>query len=157
MSLVTALILIAVGILLILIELFLIPGVGVAGIIGFVLMLAGVVGAFYVNTGTGIGVLIGTIVIGSWLLYLSFRSDTWERFSIRERIDSKANQLDTDALQVGTIGQAVSRINPMGKARFGVAYEEVITRNDYIEENMQIRIMSIEGNKIYVERHDTTS
>ena len=68
---------------------------------------------------------------------------------LETEIDSKVNVLD-HKIAVGMEGRTISRLAPGGKAIFENVTEEVFTQNDFIDENQQIIITTIEGNKIIV-------
>jgi membrane-bound ClpP family serine protease len=68
---------------------------------------------------------------------------------LETEIDSKVNVPDTN-LAVGMEGQSISRLAPAGKAVFNNTTEEVFSQQDFIDENQQVVITKIEGNKIIV-------
>lgn len=146
-------ILILVGILVLLIEILVIPGSGVAGIIGFGLMVAGIWLA-YTREGAyaghiTLGLTLGVSVIG---LLLALRSKTWNKAMLSTEIDSKVNTIDKDNLNVGQIGKTISRCAPMGKATFNDKFFEVSAFSEFIDEEKDIEIIKISGNKIFVKQ-----
>lgn len=152
MSWIIILILIALGILFLLLELLIIPGTSFVGIIGLVALVLSVYQTFVVfGTSWGIVSLIGTTAVSIALLVLSLRSRTWKKAMLSTSINSKVN-LGAEKYEVGDEGKSISRINPMGKAQFGNEYVEVSTFGDFIDPNSLIRIISIDQNKIYVEK-----
>lgn len=146
-SIVILLLLIAIG--LVLMEIFLIPGIGIAGVAGAVLMITSLILAYEVGTTFGHYVLASTGVISVGLVLLAFRTKTWDRLSLKSDIHSK---VDNPALllTVGDKGKTVSRLNPMGKALFNNKYIEVSSKGAYIETNSEIEIVQIDANKITV-------
>jgi len=78
-----------------------------------------------------------------------FRFKTWKPLMLEAEIDSKVNVPDKN-ITVGMEGRTVSRLAPAGKAIFEGITEEVFSKNDFIDENQQIIITKIEGNKIIV-------
>jgi len=146
-------ILILVGILVLLIEILVIPGSGVAGIIGFGLMVAGIWLA-YTREGAyaghiALGVTLGVSVIG---LLLALRSKTWKKAMLSTEIDSKVRTIDKDDLNVGLKGKTISRCAPMGKAVFNDKFFEVSAFSEFIDEEKDIEIIKISGNKIFVKQ-----
>ena len=83
--------LIIIGILLLLVEMLIIPGIGVAGFIG----LGSLVGACWMafsqlgNLGGSIVTLITVCLVAGMLIY-ALRGKTWKRLSLSESIDSSA-------------------------------------------------------------------
>lgn len=144
-------ILILVGILMLLIEILVIPGSGVAGIIGFGVMVAGIWLAYSKEGATAghitVGVTLGVSLIG---LLLALRSKTWNKAMLSTQIDSKVRTIDPQLLNVGDKGKTVSRCAPMGKAVFHDKFYEVSAYSDFIDQEEEIEIMKISGNKIFI-------
>ena len=134
-------------------EILVIPGSGFAGIIGFVLMAAGVWLA-YTRVGLMAGniTLISTISINVIGLIVALRSKTWKRASLNAVNDGKVNKIDSQNLLVGMKGTTISRCAPMGKAVFNDKYYEVSTLSEFIDENLEVEIIRISGNKIYIKK-----
>ncbi len=141
--------LIAIAIGLILIEIFLIPGVGIPGIVGAVLLIVALVLAYQISGMVGHIALVVTGIISIGLVYLDFQAKTWDKLSQKEEITSKVES-HTDELKIGDKGQTISRLSPMGKVMFNEAFFEVSSKGEYIEENTQVEIANIEGSKIIV-------
>jgi membrane-bound ClpP family serine protease len=146
-------ILILVGILMLLIEILVIPGSGVAGIIGFGLMVAGIWIA-YTNEGVReghitLGITLAVNVIG---LLLALRSKTWNNAMLHTEIDGKTRTIDLDLIKVGDRGKTISRCAPMGKAIFHNQFYEVSAYSDFIDQEKEIEITKISGNKIFIKQ-----
>jgi len=92
-------------------------------------------------------VVILVLLIGGTIFF--FRYKTWKPLMLKTEIDSKVNVLDTN-ITVGMEGKTVSRLAPAGKAVFENIMEEVFSQNEFIDENQQVIITKIEGNKIIV-------
>ncbi len=146
-------ILILVGILMMLLEILVIPGAGFAGVIGFILMAAGIYIA-YTHEGAAAGhiTLAATLVINIGGLILALRSKTWKKASLKAVNTGKVNVIDEDKLSIGQKGETISRCAPMGKAIFNDSYYEVSTLSDFIDEGCKVEIIRISGNKIYIKK-----
>lgn len=145
------LVLIGLGIIFLLLELLVIPGTTFIGIIGFISLALGVYQTFVIyGTSWGIFALIGTSIVSIVMLVLSLRSKTWKKAMLSTSITSKVNQ-DADKFKTGDKGRSISRLTPMGKARFGDEFVEVSTFGDFLDPEMNIRIIEIKNNKIFVE------
>ena len=146
-------ILILVGLLMLLLEILVIPGSGVAGIIGFILMAVGIWMA-YTREGMQAGHITLAVTLGINLvgLLLALRSKTWKKAMLKTKIDSKAHRAGSAELKVGDLGHTVSRCAPMGKAVFHDRFFEVSAYTDFIDENTDIEIVKISGNKIYIKK-----
>ncbi len=145
--------LILVGIALLVIEILVIPGAGVAGIVGFGVMIAGIWLA-YTRIGVTEGniVLIATLAINIVGITLTLRSKTWKAAMLKSEITSKVNVIDTESFKVGDKGVAISRCAPMGKAMFNNKYIEVSALSEFIDQESEIEIIRISENKIYIKQ-----
>lgn len=143
--------LILIGLAFLLLEILVIPGTGVAGIVGFILIGIGVWQAYtYYGAATGHWVLGGTIVGTVAVLAYSLRAKTWRRISLKSEIESKVNLIDEDKLKPGDPGKSISRLVPTGKAVFNNEFYEVRTMGEFLDPDVDIVIEKIEDHKIYV-------
>ena len=112
--------LILVGVLLLLAEILLIPGVGIAGVLGLVSLIGSSVYAFYVmgmTAGTVVTAVNVVLVVGLTVYIL--REKTWKKFTLNTNIESKALPDNEEQLSIGDRGKTVTRLSPVGSARFG--------------------------------------
>lgn len=140
------------AILLIIAEIFLLPGLTIAGIAGALLAIGGVAYAY-----TIVGITTGNITLGAsivtfggiflWLM----RSNSFNRVALKTDIESKVDSPRDTNLQVGDIGITLSRLAPIGKARFNNITVEAKSVNDFIDENTPIVIVRIDGYNVLVE------
>ena len=143
--------LILVGLVLMFAEILIIPGVGVAGILGLLSLGGSCFYAFY-----EFGNTVGAIVTGVNVLLLvalavwRLRAKTWKRMSLETNIDSKAVSDNSSVLAVGDRGRTLTRIAPMGSARFGDFVIEVKAVEGMLDPNIDVEVVLIEDNKIYV-------
>ena len=146
-------ILILVGLLMLILEIIVIPGAGVAGIVGFILMVAGVWLA-YTHEGAIAGhiTLVSTLAINVLGIILTLRSKTWKKAMLNTVNKGKANEVRPEDLSVGEQGVTISRCAPMGKASFNDKYYEVSTLSDFIDQDEKVEIIKISGNKIIIKK-----
>lgn len=145
--------LILVGLVLIFAEILLVPGVGVAGILGLLSMGGSCFYAFmqigqvtgYVVTGINAILLVALTV---WVL----RAKTWKRLTLETNIESKAVPSEASVLAVGDHGKTLTRLSPMGSVLFGDAVVEVKALEGMIDPDVEVRIVMIEDNRIYVDK-----
>lgn len=145
-----AVVLVVFGIIFLLLEIFVFPGIGVTGIVGTISLIAGVIIAFNQGTEMGMYTLGGVMLSVGVLIYVSVKTDTMSRMALLKNIDSKVEMNEMSKLQVGEEGITVSRLAPMGKARFGNVYTEVSSWEGFIDENTPIRIEKFIDNTIFV-------
>ncbi len=150
MSLTVAILIILLGLILLLLEILVIPGI-IVGIIGVLLSIGGII-SVYVNQGNTAGnmVLLGTLVSTAIMIYFTFRSNTWKKVSINTSIDGKVNTFNTEQIKAGETGVAISRLAPSGKALVNGIQVEVHSMEGYINEGTSIIIAKVDENKIIV-------
>lgn len=150
---VTVFSLILLGIALLVVEIIFVPGTTVVGVVGFVLLLGGVVLSFrYYGSTIGWTTASGSAVGTAVILYFCFKSDVWSRFASKATINSRVNEGEMNDLHVGTEGIAVSALRPIGKAELKGKIYEVKTFGSYLETGKKIRIIEILSNQIVVEQ-----
>jgi len=139
------------GLLLLLLEVLVIPGTGLSGIVGFLFIIGGIWLA-YANLGsvTGHYVLGGTLLVNIITIWLAFRYKTWKRLMLNEQIDSKVNTLDDLHIKVGDEGITISRCAPVGKAEINGHFVEVDARTEFVDEGTPVKVTKIEKNKIFI-------
>ena len=143
--------LVAVGLVLLLVEILFVPGTTIVGIIGFVVLAIGV-GLSYKYFGREIGwmTLGTTAVLAGVTLYISFKSNLWSRFALKSTNTGRVNE-DPVGISVGEEGVALSALRPIGKAEINKRTFEVKTLGAYVETGKRIRIIQIVSNQIIVE------
>ncbi|HIZ88219.1 MAG TPA: serine protease [Candidatus Coprenecus pullistercoris] len=141
-----------IGLLLVVAEIILIPGIFVTGVLGLVSMAASCWLAF-----DGYGSTVGTVTVASDVVLtvaavtLSLRSKTWNKVSLHTEIDSRADSSPEEkGIAVGSEGVTVTRLNPMGKVLFGDTAVECAARGGIVDPGQKVAVVLIEDNKIYV-------
>lgn len=142
------------GMILIIVEVFL-PGFGLPGIGGIVLVGAGVVMVgMHFGSLTAVGTLLVIIavlaVLVSWVLRQASRgggkrSDLF----LQERDDLRTQQEDMKVL-VGKSGTTTSVLRPAGIGDFDGVRLNVVTEGGFIEKDMPIEIVRVDGSRIVV-------
>jgi membrane-bound ClpP family serine protease len=146
-------VIIIVGFLFLLLEILVLPGTSVSGIIGFVLLGIGIWQAYAVYGGlAGTITLIGTLLLSLVALFVALKSRTWRRAALNKNIDGKVNIIDNTRIKPGDKGKTVSRLAPMGKAMINGEYYEVKTTGEFLDPETDIEVVKIEFNKIYVKK-----
>jgi len=167
--------LIVLGFVLIALELFVIPGFGLAGISGAVLLLIGLIATFVPGepgktTPFYIPSLPATIswmktavltvassmiasIIGMFMLskYLP-RIRVFDAIAPANPTPSEVTVEDPyrGAARIGDVGVAIGPLRPAGKARFGSMLVDVVTQGDYLDNNTQIEVIERRGNRVVV-------
>lgn len=143
--------LIILGLFLLVVEFFMIPGITVAGIGGFLIIIYAIYSA-YIDHGTSAGhlTLLFTAIASIATLVFSLRARTWKRVSLETSISSKAVDELENEIQVGDEGITISRLAPMGKASIKGKTLEVSTIGELINPNTPIVVVHVETYKIIV-------
>lgn len=144
-------IIILVGLILLALEIMVIPGVGITGILGFLLMTEGVWLA-YSREGTTAGniTLIITVLLSASGMAVMLRSKTWKNAQLKISVSGKVRTLDGMNLKVGMHGKTTTRCAPIGKAVFGNNHVEVDAGTDYLKTGTPVEIVRIYRNKIFI-------
>lgn len=139
------------GVILLLTEILLIPGVGVAGILG----LAAQAGAcFYAFNTYGpeagwIVTLVNLLLLIGFLVF-ALRARTWKKFTLNTKIDSKVQPDPDTILAIGDTGKTVTRLAPMGTARIEGRTYEVKALEGMLDAGVDVEVVLIEDNRIFV-------
>ncbi|MFT3737930.1 MAG: NfeD family protein [Breznakibacter sp.] len=144
MSAMVIVLLILVGIILLIIEWFMIPGITIAGIAGALFVIGGVV-VTYQSYGASAGhwALFGTLVSLGLMLYISFRTKTWDRLALKSSIDSAVETVEEEKIAAGDKGMAVSRLNPVGKCVVNGTIVEAQCPGQFINENEEVEVVKV--------------
>ena len=153
MEIAITVILVLLATVLLTVEVALIPGFGVAGVLGILSMLASVFYAFFV-----VGYVAGwiTIIVSGlicvslflWALY----GKSLDRLALKKNIDSNVKGDELDKIKVGDRGITKTRLALIGDASINGEVVEVKSEMGFINENEDIVVIRITGGTIYVER-----
>ena len=143
--------LILVGLILIFAEVLIIPGVGVAGILGLLSMAGSCFYAFHEMGDTSGYIVTGVnaVLLLALVIYV-LRAKTWKKMTLETNIDAKAVSEDSSVVSVGDTGKSITRLAPMGSVRFGDMVVEVKTIEGMVDPGCDVEVVMIEDNKIYV-------
>ncbi len=165
----------AVGVILIALELFVIPGFGIAGISGLALVLVALLATFVPDepgrslplyipampaTLHGLKVALVTIVCSmvTSLIGMVMLSRFLPRLPLFKQLvpanptpsEVQMNDPYRGLARVGDIGEAAGPLRPAGKARFGVALVDVVTQGEYLEPQTRVEVIERRGNHVVV-------
>jgi membrane-bound serine protease (ClpP class) len=156
---VTAIAIVAVlvlGLLLLLAEVAVVPGFGVAGVLGMLALAAGAIAA-WTELGPFWGTVTGAIAIimSGVMLYVLPKSKAGRRMVLEHSQAEAVSQQDRRAL-VGRRGITVTPLRPIGRVRFGHEEVDVVTEGEYIESDQEVEVMTVEGPRVVVRAPDAT-
>lgn len=170
---------IGLGIVLVALEIFVLPGFGIFGIAGLLLFFGGLVGTF---AGAGSGglfpdspsdrrdLLHGTLVmvlsVSSAGVLLYFLSRHMGSVPVLGRLvlkdvtpspvatsDDLIRAMDSPTVRVGDLGVAITSLRPSGRAQFGDSIVDVVAGLRLIDPGSRVRVTGVEGMRIVVEEH----
>jgi membrane-bound ClpP family serine protease len=148
------LLLVGLGIIFIIVELIFIPGNTIVGVLGLISGAAGIyLGYDYFGNTIGSIILSISVLITAVSVYYSLNSNVLDKFALHNTIESKVNEDEKLChLKEGDTGIALSNLRPVGNAEFGNQLFVVNTQGGFIDNGQQIRIIKVEGRKIFVEK-----
>ncbi len=167
---------VAAGIVLVAVEVFVIPGFGIAGILGVLLVMLGLLGTFvpaepgpihiprldstWEFLQTGMTTMIGAGVVslvGLWLLakYLPQMPVAGRMVLDSETVQMQnraagAPVIDRAPVPVGSRGVTQTVLRPAGKALIDGQRVDVVTEGDMIDEGAEIEVVRVDGNRVVV-------
>jgi len=160
--------LLALGLIMMLVEILIIPGFGLAGIGAIILLAAGVYLSWIrLSMACSIGATIGSISFIILSIVLLRKSGLSASMVLKRRVGDSAppsdsgeqakeqsKKKDSVVICVGETGLAVSDLRPAGIANFQGRRLNVLTDGTYLKKNTGVKIIRIEGNRIFVEEEN---
>jgi membrane-bound serine protease (ClpP class) len=157
------------GLILIGIEIFVLPGFGFTGITGIFLIIFSLVlvtldnipqtSEDWVNVGARITTLsLGLVsaVVAAFVVAYYLPSIPYANRLVLKPPDDEALAAEetsfgpTYAHLLGAIGVAATTLRPAGKAQFGEEFFDVVAEGDYVSPGGRVQVIEIEGNRIVV-------
>jgi len=148
-------ILILAGLLLIAVEVYLVPGVNVVGILGTLLLLGAAVYSFSVfGLIGGLSTLAFSTVVGGGIGYLAWKSGAFNRFVLSANLDDRSeslNQLSEDRSKyLGKEGVAITPLRPTGVAEIEGDRVEVHTEGGFISAGSKVKVVAMDRRRWFV-------
>ncbi len=144
-------VLILIGLIFLLLEMLVIPGTTVAGVVGFACVVIAVWAAFSTHgTSAGLITLGITVFLSALALFYALKSKTWKKLSLETRNEAKVNVIDENNVKPGDVGIALSRLAPAGTVEINGEQYEAHTYGEFLNPGTQVVVDKIEFNKIFV-------
>lgn len=157
------LLLFALGALLLLVEILYIPGFGVVGLLGIVVMVASLfmslIGRFPTSEDIGEALMmvslsiIGTFIASIMILRTLPKVGAWNRLILHteERVEKgfRASPVEYESM-VGASGVALTVLRPAGTGLFDGKKVTVVSEGEYIPKGARIHVVAVEGNRVVV-------
>ena len=151
-------VLLLIGIVLILVEIFFLPGITLAAI-GGAIFTAGGLWFAYVRMGATAGhiaLVSGIVVFGASFFYL-VKSKALNKIALDAKVESTVADKEVQRIQPGDQGVTLSRLNPMGKVRVNDIIVEAKTLGDFVDEGVAIIILKVFPKQVVVKETPTES
>ncbi|MBA4406087.1 peptidase [bacterium] len=153
-----------IGVILLLVEIFVIPGFGVIGVLGILFMMAGLFFGLVSDFGmTDYSILsvaliqLATVFVVTTLFIFILskllpKSAIWNRLILQDNIASKSGYAAKQSFEhlVGAEGIALTALRPSGAAIIEGNRIDVVTEGDYIDHDSKVIVKAVEGSKVVV-------
>ena len=144
------------GVILLIVEAFM-PGFGVPGISGIILLLAGVAMTWYeYGAMVGLGTTVAVLALVGVAISVSLKSASSGRLSKSDLIlnDTETPPSENADMQllVGKEGVVKNTLRPVGTAEFDCGKLHVTSDGEYVSEGQTVRIVRVEGTQIFVNK-----
>ncbi len=162
----TEILIFVVGVLLLLLEIFVIPGFGIAGVLGIILIIGGIFLSLISNlpifnfasiSGALIQLAI-SLIFSLLIIYFLWKylpkTVAWNRMILSSNISSGSGYAAKRSVKklVGQTGEALTDLRPSGIAIIRGARIDVITEGEYIDKGTKIKVIKTEGAKVIVQK-----
>lgn len=147
--------LLVMGFVLLFLEIFVIPGINIFGVLGFASLLTGIVYA-YVRLGPGAALGLGawTGLATAVLVWLVLRNRAWQRLVLHRgntRQEGYSAAPAELAELAGQTGEALTPLRPSGRVRFGERIVDVVTEGNFIPRGAQVAVLQVVGSRVVVQ------
>lgn len=164
-----AILLFLLGLILLGVEVFVVPGLGFSGVAGAMLMFVSLLLVtldHWPNDSrdwTHVGSTFGSLAIGLALAIVGAVALTWSLpgvpFLNAMVLKPPMEEADADPLSLsnsgpvsllGAIGVAVTHLRPSGKAQFGEQFLDVMADSSYVPPGVRVKVVEIDGQRVLV-------
>jgi membrane-bound serine protease (ClpP class) len=161
-----------IGVILLAVELFVIPGFGIFGVLGIVCILAGLVLGMLPNQnfdfefvpaadlfGALLTVIIAAIASVGIVFWLTPKVNEWGAFksislaTTQKRTDGYTSSSYSDSM-VGKTGTVHSRLRPSGRILIDGEMFDAYSRGEFVEQGEKIIVISTEGTSLKVKKQE---
>lgn len=155
-----------IGILLIAVEIFVIPGFGVTGVSGIILVVGGLIMALLNNTNFNfeevsaqefgeatLTVLVGLVagfVLMIWLSNKIGHRGMFRKVALNADLEDSVSSPNLSPL-IGKEGIAATVLRPSGKVRVDGEYYDGVSDSGFIEKGSKVKVVRFENAQVYVE------
>ena len=103
------------------------------------------------GTVAGVVVILAILLLSLVATIISLRAKTWQRFSLKQRVDSSSMPATPDQeLQVGDRGMTLSRLSPMGTVEVGGKVYEAKSLTAYVDPRREVEVVGFDNFSVIV-------
>jgi membrane-bound ClpP family serine protease len=135
---------------LILVEIFLLPGISLAGIGGLLFAICGVSYAYAVGLTMGHVTLASSVLLFAASFFFLLRAKSFNRVALHTEIDSKLTSSREMGIQPGDKGITISRLAPIGKAKIKGITVEAKSLGEFMDEGTPVTVLRVDGYNVIV-------
>ena len=145
--------LIVLGILFLVAELVLFPGVTIGALLAMACY-GGAIWYAFTSMGTtaGIVTIVVVAVVSLISVIFSLRAKTWQRLALKQQIDSTSMPKPESELAVGAVGVTISRLAPMGKVKINGKVYEAKSTDVMIDQRQDVEVVGFENFNVVVKK-----
>lgn len=146
----------AVGLILLIIEIFT-PGFGIAGGTGLVLLVAGIILTASTPLEALIMIVILLVILGVVLtvvLHSAAKGKLSKTLVLKDSLNKEAGYIGTEDLEyfIGREGVTLTVLRPAGTAEFDGIKLDVVSDGEYVPKNSKVKIIQVTGRRIVVRK-----
>ncbi|MGI5891588.1 MAG: NfeD family protein [Bacillota bacterium] len=148
------------GLILLVVEVFVLPGFGVAGVLGLAALFASIVFASPSITYAIIAILIA-VAAAAALIFFSVKNKKirtfWRKLILSHKLDSDEgyDSADKNLMDLkGAEGIAITPLRPAGTAVFDQKRIDVVTEGEFIDNGAPVKVIGVEGVRVIVRQKE---
>lgn len=154
------------GVVLLLIEIFVVPGFGIFGAAGIILMIGSLFlglisdfplvdwGMLQMATVQLASAFVLSIIVIYFLIKFLPKSKIWNNLVLKKNIDEQSGYTSDETLKelIGKSGKALTDLRPSGSVLIESKRIDVVTNGEYITKGTKVTVIEEEGSKVVVEQ-----
>jgi membrane-bound ClpP family serine protease len=147
--------LIILGMLFLVAELLLFPGLSIGGILAMVCYGGAIWYAFdALGVTAGIWTIVAVALLSLLSLIFSLRAKTWQRLALKQEIDSVSMPNPESEVAIGAVGVSISRLSPMGKVEVNGKTFEAKSADVFIDQRSKVEVVGFDNFTLIVRKID---
>ena len=147
--------LIILGMLFLVAELLLFPGLSIGGILAMACYGGAIWYAFdALGVTAGIWTIVAVALLSLLSLIFSLRAKTWQRLALKQEIDSVSMPNPESEVAIGAVGVSISRLSPMGKVEVNGKTFEAKSTDVFIDQRSKVEVVGFDNFTLIVRKID---